>query len=183
MSDKTAIEWAESTWNPIRGQDARHTCARISRGCDHSPKDVVVAGHELARTPPSVVLGKGRAAPTSARDIGVRLAGRSVRTFRPTFDIPMVRDRGHDLKVLRSIVGLVMVQVMNLLPRNQSAADLLLGYQAVLINVAARVGQMMPTHLQENVPIRGDRSATLPEVVVGAESVVIHSYIVAGRVQ
>jgi protein gp37 len=44
MSDKTAIEWcstvqadgtvtAGSTWNPIRGTNARHTCARISPGC------------------------------------------------------------------------------------------------------------------------------------------------------
>jgi protein gp37 len=46
MSDKTAIEWTASiqpdgtvtpgsTWNPIRGQTARHTCARISPGCDN----------------------------------------------------------------------------------------------------------------------------------------------------
>lgn len=35
MSDKTSIEWAEATWNPIRGQNARHTCARISPGCDN----------------------------------------------------------------------------------------------------------------------------------------------------
>lgn len=35
MSDKTAIEWAEATWNPIRGTAGRHTCARISPGCDN----------------------------------------------------------------------------------------------------------------------------------------------------
>lgn len=35
MSDKTSIEWATATWNPIRGQNARHTCARISPGCDN----------------------------------------------------------------------------------------------------------------------------------------------------
>jgi protein gp37 len=35
MSDKTSIEWAESSWNPLRGQNARHTCARISPGCDN----------------------------------------------------------------------------------------------------------------------------------------------------
>lgn len=45
MSDKTRIEWTATrnadgtvtpgaTWNPIRGQNARHTCARISPGCD-----------------------------------------------------------------------------------------------------------------------------------------------------
>lgn len=35
MSEKTSIEWAESSWNPLRGQNARHTCARISPGCDN----------------------------------------------------------------------------------------------------------------------------------------------------
>lgn len=35
MSEKTTIEWAESSWNPIRGQNARHTCARLSPGCDN----------------------------------------------------------------------------------------------------------------------------------------------------
>lgn len=46
MADKTSIEWCStfhedgtvtpgSTWNPIRGQNARHTCARISPGCDN----------------------------------------------------------------------------------------------------------------------------------------------------
>lgn len=46
MADKTSIEWTAThnadgtvtpgaTWNPIRGQNARHTCARISPGCDN----------------------------------------------------------------------------------------------------------------------------------------------------
>lgn len=46
MSGKTAIEWTATrhedgtvtpgaTWNPIRGENARHTCARISPGCDN----------------------------------------------------------------------------------------------------------------------------------------------------
>lgn len=35
MSEQTSIEWADSSWNPIRGQNARHTCARISPGCDN----------------------------------------------------------------------------------------------------------------------------------------------------
>jgi protein gp37 len=35
MSETTTIEWSDSTWNPIRGQNARHTCARISPGCDN----------------------------------------------------------------------------------------------------------------------------------------------------
>src|SRR6476469_2376731 len=35
MSEKSAIEWTDASWNPIRGQNARHTCARISPGCDN----------------------------------------------------------------------------------------------------------------------------------------------------
>ena len=29
MSDKSTIEWTDSTWNPIRG------CTKISPGCKH----------------------------------------------------------------------------------------------------------------------------------------------------
>jgi protein gp37 len=35
VSQKTSIEWTEATWNMIRGVNARHTCARISSGCDN----------------------------------------------------------------------------------------------------------------------------------------------------
>lgn len=36
MSDKTAIEWADSSWNPIRGiAPNRHMCQKISPGCDN----------------------------------------------------------------------------------------------------------------------------------------------------
>jgi protein gp37 len=33
VSGKTAIEWTESSWNPVRGTKGRHTCVRISHGC------------------------------------------------------------------------------------------------------------------------------------------------------
>ena len=29
MADKSAIEWTDSTWNPVTG------CTKVSRGCDH----------------------------------------------------------------------------------------------------------------------------------------------------
>jgi protein gp37 len=35
MSDKSAIEWTDASWNPLRGTAGRHTCARISPGCDN----------------------------------------------------------------------------------------------------------------------------------------------------
>lgn len=33
MSDRTKIEWSDSTWNPVRGVKGRHWCTRISPGC------------------------------------------------------------------------------------------------------------------------------------------------------
>jgi protein gp37 len=35
MSDRTAIEWTDATWNPMTG------CTKISRGCDHCYAEVV----------------------------------------------------------------------------------------------------------------------------------------------
>ncbi len=29
MSDKSAIEWTDATWNPVTG------CTQVSPGCDH----------------------------------------------------------------------------------------------------------------------------------------------------
>ena len=33
MSDRSAIEWTDATWNPIRGVTGRHSCVKISEGC------------------------------------------------------------------------------------------------------------------------------------------------------
>ena len=33
MSDKTSIEWTDSTWNPIRGTKGKWHCVRVSEGC------------------------------------------------------------------------------------------------------------------------------------------------------
>lgn len=35
MSDKSTIEWCDASWNPIRAASGRHTCKKISPGCDH----------------------------------------------------------------------------------------------------------------------------------------------------
>lgn len=35
MSDKTAIEWADASWNPIRVGPHRWYCEKISPGCDN----------------------------------------------------------------------------------------------------------------------------------------------------
>jgi len=35
MGDKSAIEWTDSTWNPIRGTKGMWTCTKVSPGCTH----------------------------------------------------------------------------------------------------------------------------------------------------
>lgn len=45
MSDKSAIEWTEATWNPLVG------CTKVSSGCDHCYAETLVnrfAGHHKA---------------------------------------------------------------------------------------------------------------------------------------
>lgn len=37
MGDRTAIEWTDATWNPVRG------CSRVSEGCRHCYAEVVAA--------------------------------------------------------------------------------------------------------------------------------------------
>ena len=34
MGDKTAIEWTDSTWNPLRGTKGTWSCIKISTGCE-----------------------------------------------------------------------------------------------------------------------------------------------------
>lgn len=54
MSDKTRIEWAEATWNPVRG------CSRVSEGCRNCYAEAQAArfghklhGHVVAENTPS----------------------------------------------------------------------------------------------------------------------------------
>lgn len=35
MSDRSAIEWTDSSWNPIRGTKGMWTCTKVSPGCTH----------------------------------------------------------------------------------------------------------------------------------------------------
>lgn len=35
MADKSAIEWTDATWNPLKGTVGRWACSKISPGCDH----------------------------------------------------------------------------------------------------------------------------------------------------
>lgn len=35
MADRSAIEWTDATWNPIRGTIGRWSCVKVSPGCEH----------------------------------------------------------------------------------------------------------------------------------------------------
>lgn len=122
----------------------------------------VVAGDKLARAASRVKLREAFAAAARTVNVGVFFAGLAkVKMDRPMLH-PVGTLRLHDLKVLRAIVRLVAVDVMRDFALHQRAAQLLLGYQPMLVNVAAHVRQMMARHPQENVTVRTDRSAAAP---------------------
>lgn len=58
MGDKTKIEWADATWNPVTG------CTKVSPGCDHCYID---------RTPPFRIEGRRFDQPGTGGTTGVRL--------------------------------------------------------------------------------------------------------------
>jgi len=74
MSIKSAIEWTDATWNPVRG------CTKISPGCKHCYAEVFaerfrgVKGHpyETRIRPPSCSSQARRAAPLANSKDGVR---------------------------------------------------------------------------------------------------------------
>lgn len=53
MSDKTAIEWTDSTWNPLRG------CSRVSEGCRHCYAETVAARFSGPGLPYEGLIAKG----------------------------------------------------------------------------------------------------------------------------
>ena len=53
MSDKTAIEWTDATWNPIRG------CSRVSDGCRHCYAETVANRFKGEGQPYEGLIAKG----------------------------------------------------------------------------------------------------------------------------
>lgn len=76
--------------------------------------------------------------------------------------VHVVRPRWRDLQVLGSVVGLHLVEVVDLLARQQRSAQRLFRYEAVLVDVAARVGSWMPRAFHEHVPVRRNGAPALP---------------------
>ncbi len=73
MSDKTAIEWTDATWNPIRG------CSRVSEGCRHCYAENV-AGRFSAGGQPYEGLAKRDAAGNRRWTGDVRLISHALET-------------------------------------------------------------------------------------------------------
>jgi protein gp37 len=64
MSDGSAIEWTEATWNPVTG------CDRVSEGCDHCYALTLANRLKAARNPRYQVDGDPR---TSGPGFGLTL--------------------------------------------------------------------------------------------------------------
>ncbi len=54
MSEKTGIQWTDTTWNPVRG------CSRISEGCRHCYAERVAARYAWPSRPSYIDRGEGR---------------------------------------------------------------------------------------------------------------------------
>ena len=56
MSDQSAIEWTEATWNPVTG------CDKVSPGCAHCYAEVIAGRFwPMITSPASIVLLVARA--------------------------------------------------------------------------------------------------------------------------
>jgi len=79
---------------------------------------------------------------------------------------PVMGDAGRDFQVLRPVVGLIAVDVMDLLSRQKPPAENLLGNQAVFVSVPANVCQVViKSDLDQHVAVRRQNSPALPLAV------------------
>jgi len=165
VSDNSAIEWTDATWNPVRG------CVKVSPGCALFESPVravlgVVAGDELSRPPLFVVTlecGSATALTFNCR-IWLVWFSAAIREARSVLH-RMVFPRGNNLDVLRSVVGLVAILVVNLLAAEQQTPEYFRRDQPVLVNVTAHVRHRVTGSLDQDVAVRGDCSSALPERV------------------
>ena len=162
MSEQSAIEWTESTWNPVTG------CTKVSPGCglDGEATEAVVvnvvAGDETAW--PATVIEAKELSPTAAAalDQRIRLTDSASFGVLDAMMVPVVRERGHDFEVLRAIIRLVAVLVVDDLTLAETPSQQLLGNEAVLVDVAPDIGGGMIRATQQDVAVRSDGAATTP---------------------
>lgn len=158
----TKIQWTDVTWNPVVG------CTKVSAGCKQ-PLAHVVAADELAGTAEPVEAGE--LLPATARADNERIVlprvSHLVNPGSPSrvAVVHQMRRAGDDLEVLGSVVGLVMVPVVNDLSVNERPPDRRLGHKSMLVHVSPAVGEGVPRSAQENVAVRGYDPATSPLMV------------------
>jgi len=141
MSGPTKIEWADVV--------------------DLTEESVMTA-QEVAGSAPTVKAGEMAPASAGAGDGWIRFSLDAMGVVPAALCLSVRGQRRYDGDVLRPVVRFVPVEMMHLLPKGQTSANGLLSDQAMLVNVAPNVGEMVARHLDEHVAIRGDCPAALP---------------------
>jgi protein gp37 len=118
MSKQTSIEWADHSWNPLRGTLGYWHCVRVSPGCDHcyaaemnrrlaKGPDYTAGADELRLHRPALAdLAKGPAGRVfvcSMTDIGLPAA----RAFLPEVFAAMLAESKHTYLLLTKRPGLL----------------------------------------------------------------------------
>ncbi len=88
----------------------------------------------------------------------------------------LVHRKCHHFKILRTVVGLVAVDVVNKLRTAESAAKHLLRHQPMLVTVARNVGVRMIGAFDADIPVRTDSHLChiAPPYIVAAIIAVVH---------
>lgn len=76
---------------------------------------------------------------------------------------PMLLDTADNLNIFRPIVEPISIRVVNLFAALQASASLGFRYDAVFVGIAAHIRQVVGfANPDENIPVAGNCSATLP---------------------
>lgn len=140
----TSIQWTDKTWGllPVLEQD-------------------VMSGNKLARPIAGIELQHRLPASTAAIYQWIRIAlFAAVGIF--SMENSMFGNGGHYLNVFRSIIGLLFVQVVNDLAREQWSPEFLFRYQTMLIYITAHVCQPVAGHSKNHIAIRSNRTSSAP---------------------
>jgi len=107
----------------------------------------------------------GVAEPVTRRgDVSVGfIKGMPMNTMGAPMPLKVIAYGRTNFKILRAVIGFVAVQMMNSLFWQQRSPEHLLGYQAVLKNVArTRLCRRMPFLSHEDIPTSMDSPSTFP---------------------
>lgn len=122
---------------------------------------VVVSLHELPRAPEAVKLGEVFSASAGTFDDRISFVRSSQIVARSMLKC-VNRPRRHDLKVLRTIVGLVTVAVVDLFVLLQQSAQHFAGHKPVFVDVPTDIRERVISAFHQHISAAGDGASTLP---------------------